>query len=82
MTKTFEKLLSALLPDEQRELERFAAYLLLRRKISTEQSVADEISSDELMQLAMRGGSFDWLANEPDIYSIKDGEPVQWPKKS
>lgn len=82
MTKSLEKLLLVLSPEEQQELEKFGVYLLLRRKITTEQVVTDEISSDELTQLAMRGGAFDWLENEPDIYSIRDGEPVQWPKKS
>jgi hypothetical protein len=30
----------------------------------------------ELAMLAERGGAFDWLAEEPDIYSAEDGEPV------
>ena len=81
MTKALEKLVSALSSDEQIELERFATYLLLRRKISAEQISTDDISSAELMQLAQHGGGFDWLTDEPDIYTIDDGEPVQWPKK-
>jgi hypothetical protein len=30
----------------------------------------------ELAELAQRGGSLDWLAEEPDLYTIEDGEPV------
>jgi len=33
-------------------------------------------SSAELAQLAQEGGAFDWLADEPDLYSLTDGEPV------
>lgn len=33
-------------------------------------------TSDELAEWAQRGGSFDWLADEPDLYSLEDGEPV------
>jgi len=29
-----------------------------------------------LAALAEAGGSFDWLAEEPDLYSDADGEPV------
>ena len=35
-----------------------------------------EVSTKELMKLAMVGGSFDFLNDEPDIYSLEDGEPV------
>jgi hypothetical protein len=34
------------------------------------------LSAAELATLAERGGSFDWLANEPDLYTLADGEPV------
>lgn len=81
MSKSLEKILAALSSDEQLEMERFAAYLLLRRKIAAEQILTDDISSAELMRLTMEGGGFDWLAQEPDTYSIENGEPVQWPQK-
>jgi hypothetical protein len=29
-----------------------------------------------LAALAQHGGAFDWLAEEPDLYSVQDGEPV------
>jgi hypothetical protein len=32
----------------------------------------DDISVQELMLLAERGGAFDWLAGEPDLYSVDD----------
>ena len=33
-------------------------------------------SAVELAALAEHGGAFDWLADEPDLYSLADGEPV------
>jgi hypothetical protein len=30
----------------------------------------------EIMRLAGLGGSFDFLNDEPDIYTIEDGEPI------
>ena len=36
----------------------------------------DAPTSTELAEIAQRGGSFDWLADEPAIYSLEDGEPV------
>jgi hypothetical protein len=37
---------------------------------------ADAPTSDELSLLTQHGGAFDWLAEEPDIYSADDGEPL------
>jgi hypothetical protein len=33
-------------------------------------------SSNELIYLAEKGKAFDFLHDEPDLYSIEDGEPV------
>ena len=33
-------------------------------------------TSAHLAAVAERGGSFDWLADEPDLYGPDDGEPV------
>jgi hypothetical protein len=33
-------------------------------------------TAHELAALAERGGAFDWLADEPDLYSLVDGEAV------
>jgi hypothetical protein len=30
----------------------------------------------EIANLAQRGGSFDFLEHEPDLYTLEDGEPV------
>lgn len=30
----------------------------------------------DLARIAERGGSFDFLAEEPDIYTLEDGEPL------
>ena len=47
---------------------------LLEQLERLEQS--DELSSAELAELAMQGGAFDDLADEPDLYSFSDGEAV------
>ena len=33
-------------------------------------------SNSELIQLAESGGCFDFLNNEPDIYTLEDGETI------
>jgi hypothetical protein len=33
-------------------------------------------STTDIITLALQGGSFDFLHNEPDLYSIDDGETV------
>ena len=35
-----------------------------------------ELDSQELAEIAADGGAFEWLADEPDLYSLDDGEPV------
>jgi len=35
-----------------------------------------EIKTQEIMNLADIGGSFNFLNNEPDLYTLEDGEPV------
>jgi hypothetical protein len=35
-----------------------------------------EPSSEELALVAQSGRAFDWLAEEPELYSADDGEPV------
>ena len=42
-------------------------------------SVQDEperVRAHETTQAAALGGSFDWLSDEPEIYTEADGEPV------
>jgi hypothetical protein len=36
-----------------------------------------EPSTLELMHLAEQGGAFDFLHEEPDLYTWEDGEPIQ-----
>ena len=36
----------------------------------------DEPTTGELATLALRGGSFDFLADEPDLYTREDREPI------
>ena len=47
--------------------------LLLEKKLFLDTS---EPSSQELMRLAESSDSFNFLYDEPDIYNLKDGEPV------
>lgn len=37
-----------------------------------------ELTTQDLMYLADRGSSFDVWYDEPDIYTLEDGEPAQW----
>jgi hypothetical protein len=72
-------MLAALTPQEQAEIEIFAAFLLARRRLQKPRLVTDDISVEELMTLVEVSGSFDWLVSEEeDVYSVEDGEPVQW----
>ena len=66
-TKLVDSLVQVILSLSQEERT------LLERKLFFDES---EPSTKELMQLAQTGNSFDFLQNEPDIYSLKDGEPV------
>lgn len=46
-----------------------------------EQRLAEELpefTTQDLMYLADKGGSFDFWHDEPDIYTFEDGEPIQW----
>lgn len=33
-------------------------------------------TTPKIMKLAQSGGAFDFLADEPDLYSLEDGEPI------
>lgn len=37
---------------------------------------SSEPATGELAKLALRCSSFDFLSNEPDLYSCEDGEPI------
>ena len=36
-------------------------------------------STPDLITLALQGGSFEFLNDEPDLYSLTDGEPILCP---
>lgn len=75
------QLVEELTPQERKEVETFTAFIIARRKLRQPQLLTDDISVQELMELVTASGSFAWLdAKEEDIYSIEDGEAVQWPK--
>jgi len=83
MTNRFLQLCEQMTPQEQQEVESFAIFILARRKLRKQQLLTDDISTDELMQLIENAGSFKWLDSEfEDVYTIRDGDEVQWPKKS
>ncbi len=46
---------------------------LLEKKLFLD---AEEPTTKEIMELAQIGGSFDFLADEPDIYTLEDGEAI------
>lgn len=51
-----------------------------RRHLRQPHLLTDDISVQELTELVAASGGIDWLsAEEEDIYSIGDGEAVQWP---
>ena len=79
MTDKLSQLLENMTPQEQTEVETFAAFVIACRTLQKTQFLTDDISTQELLQLVTGSGSFDWLnAKEEDIYSIKDGEAVEW----
>ena len=80
MSPKLTQLLEAMTPQEQTEVEAFAAFLIVRRQLQQPQLVTYDISVQELTELVAASGSFDWLsAEEEDIYTLEDGEAVQWP---
>jgi hypothetical protein len=74
------QLLELMTPQERAEVEAFAAFVMVRRHIQQPQLLGNDISVQELSELVAAAGSFDWLnAEEEEIYSVEDGESVQWP---
>ena len=79
MNYRFAQLLKRLTPEEEEEVETFTAAIVARRDSLEPPMQTDDISPEELIQLATDSGSFDWLdAPEEDIYSLADGKAVQW----
>ena len=46
---------------------------LLKDKLLFESS---QPSTTDLMQVAQNSGSFNFLHDEPDLYTLEDGEPI------
>jgi hypothetical protein len=71
--------LEKITPEEQREVEDFINFLIVKRKINKQKISTNDIPTEELTKLIGKSGGFDWLDNDSqNIYSLKDGEPVQW----
>ena len=80
MSPRLTQLLDEMTPQEQAELEAFAAFVIVRLQSQQPQLLTNDISVQELTELVAASGRFDWLnAEAEDIYSIEDGEAVQWP---
>lgn len=78
MNSRLSRLLEKLSPEEQAEVETFAMFVIAKRNLQKLQVLTDDISTEELMQLVMASGGFDWLdAPEENVYSIEDGKTVQ-----
>jgi hypothetical protein len=80
MSPRLTQLLDEMTPQERAEVEAFAAFVLVRRHLQQPHLLTDDISVEELTELVAASGSFDWLsAEEEDMYTLEDGEAVQWP---
>lgn len=82
MTNKLKELYEQMTPQEKNEVETFAVFLLARRKLRKKNFLTDDISTEELTQLIDKSGSFDWLNSEDkDVYTVDDGEAVEWLEK-
>jgi len=82
ISKKLSELLENMTPKERAEVETFVAFVIARRELQHLPVLTDDIPTQELMQLVMESGSFEWLdAKEEDVYSIEDGEAVKWLSK-
>ena len=79
MNKRLASLINKISLDEQKEVEIFVNYLLLKRNIEKHHISLDDITTGELTELIDNSNSFVWLSNtSEDIYTYNDGEQVQW----
>lgn len=44
----------------------------------TDHIIANDTAIEEMMWLAMQGGAFELLAEEPEPYSPEEGKPAKW----
>ncbi|KPA16595.1 hypothetical protein MHK_003184 [Candidatus Magnetomorum sp. HK-1] len=83
MTKTLRHLINKMTLQEKKEVETFAAFIITRRKLEKNYLVADDVPINELIEVISGSGGFHWLkADDEDIYSIDDGEEIEWPQLS
>ena len=76
---SIDQLLFKMTDQERMEVEAFAAFIIVRRKFQRTRVLTNDITVQELTELVLHGGGFDWLASEKENrYSIKDGEEVTW----
>jgi hypothetical protein len=73
------KVVEVILPfHEFQALQRLAAKNVADTSALATSSIEsrEEFSAAEMTQIALQGGAFAWLEDEPDLYSDADGEPV------
>lgn len=73
------KIVEIILPiHEFMELQRRAgqASIELPAQPARHDEDREELSAATMTQIALQGKAFDWLKDEPDLYSDADGEPV------
>jgi len=67
------KIIEVILPiDEFKELQRRASQQTGER-VPKRYQLPEELSAAEMTRIADHGGAFDWLKDEPDLYSDDDG---------
>jgi len=57
-------------------IKDYVEYLLAGGDPVRTASFEEELSSQQLAAVIQHGGAFHWLNEEPEIYSVSDGEPV------
>lgn len=70
--------LEAMAREERRSVPQVVRHLIedgMRQRVRGGM-VAEETPPWEVARLADAGGAFDWLADEPDLYDDRSGEPV------
>jgi hypothetical protein len=80
MSSQLMQLLEEMTPQERAEVEAFTAFIIVRRHLQQAHLLTEDIPVQELAELVAASGSFEWLRAEAEgIYTLEDGEPVQWP---
>jgi hypothetical protein len=64
LVKSLVKTIESLTPEERKLFEQ--EFILMNKEITTK----------EITHLAEQSNTFNFLLNEPDIYTLEDGEPI------